>query len=240
VRGSSSRGARESSRRARRRCPSGSRLHVEASRHHVGSRCFVDSLRPHDSRCRWSEGIEAERLALQCKRSMRERVLQRCPGTSVASAGVWCLQLDPPSVGGQLNTGCSRSVPCDRALLCISAPTGGLPGTCVVPLGAGSSCDCGACDPGRGGCDWNRGLLCIGGVCTPEATARPGESSCDDKMCVRSSICYPEYPGIPGGCVGGSADGERCYDSGPNAPTCVPPAQCMSGICVVPSAGACR
>jgi hypothetical protein len=186
---------------------------------------------------------------VQCESGFCDNV----PGRSVPSAcGVCSSTL--PSAGGQLNTGCRgytpgrgidvdvEAVSCNRALLCISAPTGGLPGTCVVPLGEGSSCDCGTCEDNNGGCDWNRGLRCIGGVCTPDATARPGEGCAGGQRCVRSSMCWsPPNDLARATCVGGIADGERCFTSGySSGADCLPPARCLSGTCVVPSAATCK
>jgi hypothetical protein len=148
------------------------------------------------------------------------------PPCGVCSSTLPSPRPSPPGRG--LDEACTRDNQyggeCNKALRCISW-------TCVAPLGEGA-----LCDPGHESCD--SGLRCApgpsgpGSVCTPFVltTARPGESCRGrDIKCIGSSYC--EYQTT---CGGGTADGDICHTS------CVPPAQCLGGQCVLPTAASCR
>jgi hypothetical protein len=125
---------------------------------------------------------------------------------------------------GVVEAPCDAGHPCARPWVCAA-------GICVTPIGAGGECSFAA-----DRCDRDAGLFCsASGRCEPWRNSRAGEA-CNQTLagwaaCSGGSSC------IANRCEGPLPDGSPCASD--RAPFCLAPAQCLGGVCGLPTAVSC-
>jgi hypothetical protein len=136
--------------------------------------------------------------------------------------------VSPSPLGGS----CDANTPCRGGNMYCNV------NMCATRLGAGSSCEGNseACDFGRGvGCN----VLSATPTCQPVASAQGGQPcgivNGTLTICQLVNECAGATLMQAGACVAPSQDGTAC-SMGHN---CLPPANCIGGICRLPSAGSC-
>lgn len=139
---------------------------------------------------------------------------------------------------GAMNAPCGDMAPCRANLYCSATST-----TCATPLQLGASC---AGD--TNGCDLRQGVSCnvfaAAAVqkCETIAAAKGGEAcglvNNTLTLCIAGNGC-PGISLIPlqtmGVCPNPAGDGMACTDT----VHCLPPANCVGGLCRLPSTGSC-
>ena len=113
-------------------------------------------------------------------------------------------------------------------------------GTCTAPGEAGQSC---TPSIGGGDCDLPAGLFCHPTMltCVQVSWATAGQPcgfvNNNIVGCSASGHCKITAPAVMGTCLAAAADGAACDAA--NGPDCMPPAQCVSGVCKLPNATSC-
>jgi len=136
---------------------------------------------------------------------------------------------------GALNAACGAAAPCRANLYCSATSN-----TCATPVGLGASCagDTDACDF-RQGVSCNFLAAAANQKCETVAAARAGGACGIVNGTVTLCIALDACPGAtltqPGACVAPAADGQQCNDMA----HCLPPANCVGGLCRLPSSGSC-
>jgi len=145
-----------------------------------------------------------------------------CERTGLTCVGGSCV------VMALLGEACDPTTrPCTALLYC---PIGG---TCVGLLGQG-----GTCNPNVGTqCDSNRGFYCsLISVCTEtpiSAVGDPCGSSADGAvtLCGASGFCRTDDGSTLGTCEAAAPEGAAC--DAVAGPSCMPPAACLDGVCII-------
>jgi hypothetical protein len=132
-----------------------------------------------------------------------------------------------------MGAACSASAPCRANLYCSA-----ISNTCATPLAAGASCmgDTGACDLRKGvSCNF----LSMAPKCETVAAAKAGQPcgivNGTLTLCIALDACPGATLTAPGACVAPAGDGQACN----NDAHCLAPANCVGGLCRLPSSGAC-
>jgi hypothetical protein len=128
---------------------------------------------------------------------------------------------------------CNRpNQPCRSDLYC-TAPSGA--GKCAAKVGAGGPC----ADNPDDACDFAKGVVCnpISHVCETISVAKGGQACGLGMKTICVGFIAPCSNILTGGiCASPAEDGATC---GGNA-VCVPPAECVGGVCRLPSAPECK
>jgi hypothetical protein len=127
---------------------------------------------------------------------------------------------------GAMNAPCSDMAPCRANLYCSATSK-----TCATPLQVSAPCAGDA-----SGCDLRHGLWCNTLIAAPRcemAAVAKGGQSCGIvngtiTICVEGNDCQ-------GACLAPAEDGQQCSDK----VHCLPPANCVGGLCRLPSSAAC-
>jgi len=137
---------------------------------------------------------------------------------------------------GALNASCGDGAPCRGGLYCNTTSH-----TCATPMGVG-----GSCDTDSNACDFAKGIGCNGFAspkrCEMVASAKGGEAcgivNNTLTICIVNNTCNG-ISLIPlqtmGTCPNPAADGQQCNDK----VHCMAPANCVGGLCRLPSSGSC-
>jgi hypothetical protein len=128
---------------------------------------------------------------------------------------------------------CDAGHPCARPNVCKA-------GVCAAPAQAGQ-----ACTPSTGGgdCDLTAGLFCHPTMRTCVAVMWAGAGQpCgfvnnNVVACSGSGHCQVPNLMVMGTCVAPAADGAACDTT--NGPDCLPPAECVGGVCKLPNPASC-
>jgi hypothetical protein len=134
---------------------------------------------------------------------------------------------------GATTAPCSDMAPCRANLYCSA-----IGHTCAAPLQLGASCagDTSACDL-RQGVSCN--VLSAAPKCETVAAARGGQAcgivNGTLTLCVALDACPGASLTQPGSCLATADDGQQCT----NDVHCLPPANCVGGLCRLPSTGSC-
>lgn len=137
---------------------------------------------------------------------------------------------------GALNAPCGDAAPCRGGLTCSAANK-----MCVTPLGVGASCE-----NDKNACDFAKGVGCNGFAsparCEMVASAKGGEACGIVNNTLTICIVLNSCNGISliplqtmGTCPNPAGDGQQCNDN----VHCLPPANCVGGLCRLPSSGSC-
>ncbi len=137
---------------------------------------------------------------------------------------------------GAMTAPCSAAAPCRADLYCSA-----ISNTCATPLSLGASCG-----GDKDACDFRQGVMC--NVLKPAAmatcetiAAAKGGGACGIvngtlTVCVAFNGCQGATLASPAGvCPNTAADGAMCTDN----VHCLPPANCVGGLCRLPSSDAC-
>jgi len=161
----------------------------------------------------------------------RQAASGTCTVTEGCTLGLVCTNgkcVNPSALGGA----CDANTPCRGGNTYCNA------NMCAARLGAGSSCagNSEACDFGSGvGCN----VLSAAPTCQPVASAQGGQPcgivNGTLTICQLVNDCAGATLMQPGACVAPSQDGTAC-SMGHN---CLPPANCVGGLCRLPSTGSC-
>ncbi len=147
-----------------------------------------------------------------------------CASGLICNSGSVCAQ--PVAAGGS----CSDVRDCAAGLSCPS-------GKCAQPLAAGQSCT-------GGDCDQSAGVFCNvqTNVCQTIQIADAGQPcgivNGTYVGCSASGHCSLPQGQTQGTCQAHAADGAKCDNI--NGPTCLAPAVCMNGNCVVSDPTSCQ
>ena len=134
---------------------------------------------------------------------------------------------------GAMGAACGDAAPCRANLYCSATSN-----TCATPLALGASC---AGD--TGGCDLRKGVSCnflsAAPKCETVAAAKAG-GACGIvngtlTLCIALDACPGATFTAPGACVAPAGDGMACN----NDAHCLAPANCVGGLCRLPSTGSC-
>jgi hypothetical protein len=122
---------------------------------------------------------------------------------------------------------CDATHGCTAPAMCVNS-------TCVTPGLAGAMCD--ATHP----CDLTQALFCINKACAAATFTAPG-MACGlvnnaAVGCAGGSVCLGDVGQKV--CSAVAADGTSCDAA--KGPTCVAPAECVSGVCKLPNPAACQ
>ncbi|HKP64039.1 MAG TPA: hypothetical protein VJV78_45200 [Polyangiales bacterium] len=123
-----------------------------------------------------------------------------------------------------LNAACDAAQRCAHPWVCAG-------GTCTEAVGLGAACSYPA-----DRCDKNQGLMCnAAGKCEPWLLGNSGQACNQTKngwaACGAGSSCATTSEGDT--CLGPLPDGSPCKPG--QAPYCLAPAQCLGGVCGLPS-----
>src|SRR5262249_35252873 len=142
---------------------------------------------------------------------------------------------------GALGATCGDGAPCRGGLYCATSATTANTKTCATPLGVGGSCatDSNACDFAKGvGCN----PFASPPTCAMVAAAKGGEACGIVNNTLTICIVLNSCNGlslIPLSTTGTgpnpAGDGQQCTDS----VHCLPPANCVGGLCRLPSSSSC-
>jgi hypothetical protein len=138
---------------------------------------------------------------------------------------------------GALNAACGDAAPCRADLYCSAVSK-----TCATPLGPG-----GSCDGDSNACDFRQGVACNGFASAPRcetvAAAKGGESCGIVNNTLTLCVVLNSCNGISlvplqtmGTCPNPAGDGQQCNDN----VHCMAPANCVGGLCRLPSTAACN
>jgi hypothetical protein len=135
---------------------------------------------------------------------------------------------------GDMGAGCGDAAPCRSNLYCAN-------NVCGPKLGAGGACTTIL----SGTCDIYQGYVCntlLGaGQCTL-VTVKKGGEACGGgtaTVCMDFNPCAGSTANQTGVCANPAADGTQCGTTG-NDPHCLPPANCVNGLCRLPSVPSCK
>jgi hypothetical protein len=125
--------------------------------------------------------------------------------------------------------------PCLESLACKN-------GTCSTPDAVGASC-ANVQNDIFGTCDHVKAVVCSSGTCAQIQLAQTGAAcglNVNGKivLCQAAGFCKGETLQAPGTCVAAAADGSSCDAT--KGPSCMGPAQCMSGLCKLPDPSSCH
>ena len=155
-----------------------------------------------------------------------------CGDGFVCSAANLCVAKGLVSASCQTDSDCIASLSCEGA-------HGTTSGTCQRRLTAGVTCD--STTQTTPGCDTLNGLFCNPAtkVCQTLGLAGAGQvcgiNNGGYSVCTASAYCRTS--GLSGTCVATAADGAACNAT--NGPMCLPPANCVNGVCVLPAVPSC-
>jgi hypothetical protein len=137
---------------------------------------------------------------------------------------------------GALGATCGDAAPCRGGLTCSATSK-----TCATPLGVGASCQ-----NDSNACDFGKGIGCNGFASPPKCemvAAAQGGDACGVvngtlTLCIVLNTC-PGLSLIPlnltSACPNPAGDGQQCSSD----VHCMPPANCVGGICRLPSSASC-
>ncbi len=170
--------------------------------------------------------------------------------------GASCFSNDCPDGLKCVNLKCSRVVPeggtCDADHRCGAFLNCGDTGKCVAqPQTEGAACD----DKAGIACDARKSLVCLDKRCVKLLVAAEGKECglhtsglkvTDLTLCEKSGTCDgldpkalpPKYLGV---CKPAAKDGQACaVGDDPTKPHCLPPANCIGGVCTLANPASCK
>jgi len=144
----------------------------------------------------------------------------QCPRGAVCSTSGACVK--PAAVGAT----CGNTQPCQTTLVCKA-------GVCAARDGAGASCTltAGSTDS----CDNLGGAFCNGMTCVIVGFAESGQPC--GAVNGGLTACSAGGKCTNGTCQAPPADGAACD---PNGPSCMSPAGCQNGVCIISNPGSCH
>ncbi len=166
---------------------------------------------------------------------------QACTVPTGCQAGMVCAASMQCATPRELGAACGDNLPCRSDLYCTKA----IAGTCAPKVGQ----EGGACVDSTNACDIIQGVACnifaapANRTCEKLGVAKGGDAcgivNGGLTVCVALSPCSGLL-GLSGACPNPAGDGAPCGAGTPNNANCLAPAQCVAGICRLPSAPSCN
>jgi hypothetical protein len=151
----------------------------------------------------------------------------QCAQNLVCASGSSCV------MPAEANIACDDKHPCRADLYCKA-------GVCSTKGGAGDSC----ADTDKA-CDLLKGVGCnpFTKICQNIHVAKKGDPcgivAGTLVLCEASGLCEGATLAVPGTCTAAAADGAACSNDA-GGRSCLPPANCVNGICRLPATSSCQ